>query len=84
MITWPHITTWPHIVVVYFVHTQSVNMVVLVQRLWERIFQLKNLDFSELVVCTKIFEQEMMSFCHIVYWDILSRYKSFFQPACLA
>ena len=29
------VTTWPHIVV-YFVHTQPVNMVVLVQRLWER------------------------------------------------
>ena len=27
------VTTWPHIVVVYFVHTQPVNMVVLVQRL---------------------------------------------------
>ena len=42
-------------------HTQPVNMVVLVQRLHVR----KNFstDFSEL---KKLFEQEMMSFCHSI------------------
>ena len=61
------VTIWPHIIVVEFVHIQLVITGVLSAKSLHgpKNFTIKNLDFSELG-CTKIFEQEMMSFCYSI------------------